>query len=115
MADTTDTKSEPKVEKVTTKVVDFHGEPAPKESEVGDLLVEEAGSGELEPEEAKAEKLKKKKESIAATGGGYPDTPSGRALAAVGDLDGEDAESLEQSRKHGLAYGREKRKWRWGY
>jgi hypothetical protein len=44
----------------------------------------------------------------------YPDTPSGRALAAVGDLNGEDAEDSEKAREHGEAYQAEKRKHRWG-
>lgn len=98
----------------TSEVVDFHGESAPTEKEIATDLRPEEGV-ELSPEEAKAERQAKKEESIAATGGGYPDTPSGRALAAVGDLDGEDAPSSEEAREQGLAYQREKRKWRWGY
>ncbi len=44
----------------------------------------------------------------------YPDTPSGRALAAVGNLDGEDEPDSEKAREHGEAYQAEKRKHRWG-
>jgi hypothetical protein len=69
---------------------------------------------ELTPDEAKAQRQERKAESLAATGGEYPKTPSGQALAEVGDLDGEDAESSE-AREHGLAYARAKRKYRWGY
>jgi hypothetical protein len=34
----------------------------------------------------------------------YPDTPSGRALAAVGNLDGEDAKDSDKALAHGEAY-----------
>jgi hypothetical protein len=49
----------------------------------------------------------------------YPDTPSGRALAKVGDLNGEDvdhtdADAVEEARAQGEAYAAEKRKNRWG-
>jgi hypothetical protein len=44
----------------------------------------------------------------------YPDTPSGKALAAVGDLNGEDAKDSEKALAHGEAYQAEKRKHRWG-
>lgn len=46
----------------------------------------------------------------------YPDTPSGRALAAVGNIDGEDTQVGEESAAlaHGEAYQAEKRKHRWG-
>lgn len=44
----------------------------------------------------------------------YPDTPSGKALAKVGDLNGEDAEDSEKALEHGEAYQAEKRKHRWG-
>jgi hypothetical protein len=44
----------------------------------------------------------------------YPDTPSGRALAKVGDLNGEDAKDSEKALEHGLRYEAEKRKHRWG-
>jgi hypothetical protein len=44
----------------------------------------------------------------------YPDTPSGRALAKVGDLNGEDAEDSDKAREHGERYQAEKRKHRWG-
>jgi hypothetical protein len=46
----------------------------------------------------------------------YPDTPSGRALAAVGDLNGEDVEpgDVEAALAHGEAYQAEKKKHRWG-
>jgi hypothetical protein len=44
----------------------------------------------------------------------YPDTPSGKALAKVGDLNGEDADDVEKAREHGEAYQAEKRKHRWG-
>lgn len=46
----------------------------------------------------------------------YPDTPSGRALAAVGDLNGEDVapEDVEKALQHGEEYLAEKRKHRWG-
>jgi len=111
-----DPEPEPEVEPVAEKsggsagVVDFLGEPAP---DVDETLADE--TVEPTPEEAKEKRQTKKAESIAATGGGYPDTPSGRALAEVGDLDGEDAESSEEAREKGLAYARAKRKYRWGY
>jgi hypothetical protein len=44
----------------------------------------------------------------------YPDTPSGKALAKVGDLNGEDAADSEKALAHGEAYQAEKRKHRWG-
>jgi hypothetical protein len=49
----------------------------------------------------------------------YPDTPSGRALAKVGNLDGEDVAhhkkgETEKAAAHGEAYQAEKRKHRWG-
>jgi len=44
----------------------------------------------------------------------YPDTPSGKALAAVGNLDGEDADSPEAAAEHGEKYQAEKKKHRWG-
>jgi hypothetical protein len=44
----------------------------------------------------------------------YPDTPSGKALAKVGDLNGEDADDVEKAREHGEKYQAEKRKHRWG-
>jgi hypothetical protein len=46
----------------------------------------------------------------------YPDTPSGKALAEVGNLDGEDVEAdgYEAANKHGEAYQAAKRKHRWG-
>lgn len=46
----------------------------------------------------------------------YPDTPSGRALEKVGNLDGEDVKpaDVEQALAHGEAYQAEKRKHRWG-
>jgi hypothetical protein len=57
---------------------------------------------------AKAKSKKKQPE--------YPDTPSGRALAAVGNLDGEDVKpgDTEKALEHGEAYQAEKRKHRWG-
>ena len=46
----------------------------------------------------------------------YPDTPSGKALAKVGDLNGEDVKpnEVEDANAHGEAYQAEKRKHRWG-
>lgn len=46
----------------------------------------------------------------------YPDTPSGKALAAVGNLDGEDVkpEDVAKANAHGEAYQAEKKKHRWG-
>ena len=46
----------------------------------------------------------------------YPDTPSGKALAAVGDLNGEDVkpDEVEKALAHGERYQAEKRKHRWG-
>jgi hypothetical protein len=49
----------------------------------------------------------------------YPDTPSGKALAAVGNLDGEDVAhhkpgESEKALAHGEAYQAEKRRHRWG-
>lgn len=46
----------------------------------------------------------------------YPDTPSGKALAAVGNLDGEDVKpaDVEKANEHGEKYQAEKRKHRWG-
>jgi hypothetical protein len=46
----------------------------------------------------------------------YPDTPSGRALAKVGNLDSEDVkpDDVEKALAHGEAYQAEKRKHRWG-
>ncbi len=49
----------------------------------------------------------------------YPDTPSGRALAAVGNLDGEDVEhhkkgETDKALAHGEAYQAVKRQERWG-
>ena len=44
----------------------------------------------------------------------YPDTPSGRALQEVGNLDGEDAADSEQALEHGERYAAAKRKHRWG-
>ena len=46
----------------------------------------------------------------------YPDTPSGKALAAVGNIDGEDTKVGEEAAAlaHGEAYQAEKRKHRWG-
>ena len=69
----------------------------------------------LTPEEAAALRQEKKDESLAATGGEYPETPSGLALAEVGDLDGEDAADSDEARESGLAYAKAKRKYRWGY
>jgi hypothetical protein len=45
-----------------------------------------------------------------------PDTPSARALAAVGNLDGEDVkpDGYEAANEHGERYVAEKRKHRWG-
>jgi hypothetical protein len=44
----------------------------------------------------------------------YPDTPSGKALAKVGDLNGEDAKDPHKAGEHGEAYQAEKRRHRWG-
>jgi hypothetical protein len=49
----------------------------------------------------------------------YPPTPSGLALAKVGNLDGEDVDhgddaAVEKARKHGEAYAAEKHRHRWG-
>lgn len=45
-----------------------------------------------------------------------PTTPSALALAAVGNLDGEDVEpgDVARANEHGEAYQAEKRKHRWG-
>ena len=58
---------------------------------------------------AMAEAKPKKKEPE------YPDTPSGKALAAVGNVDG-DASKTDNAavNAHGEAYQAEKRKHRWG-
>jgi hypothetical protein len=55
-------------------------------------------------------------EKKAAKKAEYPDTPSGKALAAVGNLDGEDVKpaDVEKANEHGEAYQAEKRKHRWG-
>jgi hypothetical protein len=44
----------------------------------------------------------------------YPDTPSGKALTKVGDLNGEEADDSERALAHGEAYQAEKAKHRWG-
>jgi hypothetical protein len=49
----------------------------------------------------------------------YPDTPSGKALAKVGNIDGEAVDhhkegETEKALEHGEAYQAEKRKHRWG-
>jgi hypothetical protein len=46
----------------------------------------------------------------------HPDTPSGKALAEVGDLDGEDVKPADvaKANEHGEAYQAAKRKHRWG-
>jgi hypothetical protein len=51
----------------------------------------------------------------------YPDTPSGRALAEVGNIDGESVDAdnpkpydAEAVNAHGEAYQAAKRKHRWG-
>lgn len=46
----------------------------------------------------------------------YPDTPSGRALAEVGDLNGEDVkhDGYEDAAAHGEKYQAAKKKHRWG-
>lgn len=47
----------------------------------------------------------------------FPDTPSGAAVMAVGNLNGEEVEpdKLADANTHGEAYLYEKRKRRWGY
>lgn len=46
----------------------------------------------------------------------YPDTPSGKALAEVGNLDGEQVKpaDVEKANEHGERYLAAKRKHRWG-
>ena len=46
----------------------------------------------------------------------YPDTPSGKALQKVGNLDGEDIgpDGIAAANEHAEAYQAEKRKHRWG-
>jgi hypothetical protein len=68
-----------------------------------------------EKTEAKAEVKEAKVEKKAAAPE-YPDTPSGKALAAVGNLDGEDVgpDGYEDAAAHGEAYQAEKKKHRWG-
>jgi hypothetical protein len=44
----------------------------------------------------------------------YPDTPSGKALAAVGNVNGEDLEDPHEGLAHGEKYQAEKAKHRWG-
>jgi len=44
----------------------------------------------------------------------YPDTPSGKALQAVGNLDGEVGMDAEKTNEHGEAYQAVKKKERWG-
>ncbi len=46
----------------------------------------------------------------------YPDTPSGKALAEVDDLNGEDAkhDEYEKHLEHGEKYQAAKKKHRWG-
>lgn len=46
----------------------------------------------------------------------YPDTPSGRALEEVGNLDGEDVkpDDVEKANEHGEKYLAAKKKHRWG-
>lgn len=55
-------------------------------------------------------------EEVPAAETAYPDTPSGKALAEVGNLDGEDvdADGYEAANKHGEKYQAAKRKHRWG-
>lgn len=50
------------------------------------------------------------------TGEPLPDTPSGKALKKVGNLDGEDVDPADYHKAgvHGEAYQAEKRKHRWG-
>jgi hypothetical protein len=107
------TVTEPEPEPVKEPEREPEEEAPVAKSEEVDLRPEE--TTELTPEEAKTQRQERKEESLAATGGDYPSTPSGRALAEVGDLDGEDADSPEAAREHGLAYARAKRKYRWGY
>jgi hypothetical protein len=106
------TVAEPEPEPVKEPEAEPEEEAPVAKSEEVDLRPEE--TTELTPEEAKTQRQERKAESLAATGGEYPKTPSGQALAEVGDLDGEDADSSE-AREHGLAYARAKRKYRWGY
>jgi len=46
----------------------------------------------------------------------YPDSPSGLALAEVGNLDGEDVkpDGYEKAAEHGERYQAAKKKHRWG-
>jgi hypothetical protein len=44
----------------------------------------------------------------------YPDTPSGKALQEVGDLNGEDLDNPHEGLEHGEAYQAAKKKARWG-
>ena len=56
-----------------------------------------------------AEAKKKEKAKVE-----YPDTPSGKALAEVGNLDGEDEPDPEKAQAHGERYQAVKKKERWG-
>jgi hypothetical protein len=63
--------------------------------------------------------MAEEKEKKTAKRADYPDTPSGKALAEVGDLDGEDVKhhkegETEKALEHGEAYQAAKRKYRWG-
>jgi hypothetical protein len=44
----------------------------------------------------------------------YPDTPSGKALQEVGDLNGEDLDDPHEGLEHGEKYQAAKKKARWG-
>lgn len=71
--------------------------------------------------EMAAEKTQAKQEKAPDKAPSYPDTPSGRALAEVGNLDGEPVDpdnpkpvDTEAVNAHGEAYQAAKRKHRWG-
>ena len=44
----------------------------------------------------------------------YPDTPSGKALQEVGDLNGEELKNPQDGLEHGEKYQAAKKKARWG-
>jgi hypothetical protein len=54
------------------------------------------------------------KEKPAAKKPSYPDTPSGKALQEVGDLNGEELDDPQDGLEHGEAYQAAKKKARWG-
>lgn len=102
----------------TTSTSTGSDEPKPKAKAEKQSAVDDAAASQQTvqptPEEAKAERDERKAASLEAGGGEYPETPSGLALAEVGDLDGEDAADPEAAAEHGAKYAAAKKKHRWG-